>query len=144
MSTTQKRLILGLSVAILLIVSGVWVSTATNSVPELARRLPVADGYLYLDLRPVRVVLSAKGASLPAIQREAEYDAFVKQTGFEFERDLDQSAIAIHGFELTKNENGTVELQRRYSEFFPMPIRRSRIPMSASSSPPASARRAMR
>jgi len=118
MSTTQKRLILVLAIAVLLVATGIWLSTETNSVPILARRLPVADGYMYLDLRPVRVVLSAKGASLSAIQREAEYDAFVKQTGFEFERDLDQAAIAIHGFEPTKNEKGAVEQQRRYSEFF--------------------------
>jgi len=118
MSTTKKRLLLVLTIAVLLIATGIWLNTEMNSVPILARRLPVADGYLYVDLRPVRLVLNTKGDSLPTIQREAEYDAFVKQTGFEFERDLEQAAIAVHGYEPTKNENGTVELQRRYSEFF--------------------------
>jgi len=118
LSKTRIRLLIALTAAIALIATGLWLGMNTHTAPALARKLPEAEGYLYLDLRPVRVVLTAKGATLPAIQRDAEYEAFVKETGFEFERDLEQAAIAIHNYEPAPGENGKVELQRRYSEFF--------------------------
>src|SRR5271155_1184221 len=118
MTTTQKRLAFVFIATIALICVLVWVSLGTSGAPELVRRLPAADAYTYIDLRPVRLFMSAKGITLPATQHDPEYDAFIKATGFEFERDLNQVAIAVHPFESAPNESGATELQQRYSEFF--------------------------
>ncbi len=60
--------------------------------PLPARLLPAADAYIYLDLRPLR----AAGVfhNMPAM--DADYAQFVRDTGFQFERDLDQAAFAVH------------------------------------------------
>jgi len=118
MTTIQKRLTFTFVATLALIFVLIWISLSTSGAPDLVRRLPSADAYTYIDLRPVRLFMRAKGITLPATQHEPDYDTFVKATGFEFERDLDQVAIAVHPFELVKNETGDPEFQRRYSEFF--------------------------
>jgi hypothetical protein len=65
-----------------------------RAAPEPARLLPAADGYLYVDLKPLRL-LGVIGKNPPAIQ-EPDYAEFVRATGFQFERDLDEAAFAIH------------------------------------------------
>ena len=48
----------------------------------------------------------------PPKNREPEYEEFVRQTGFEFERDLDRAALAIHYAHTPANP----EQRTRYSE----------------------------
>jgi hypothetical protein len=65
-----------------------------HAPPEPARLLPGADAFFYLNLNAARKVNS--GHDLPDVIRDPEYDRFVRETGFEFERDLDKAAFAIH------------------------------------------------
>jgi len=85
------------------IVAGVLIIAAALTVivqlrkhapPEPARLLPGADGFLYVNLKWMRRVNT--GAQLPAVSHDPEYEQFIQATGFQFERDLDQAAFAIH------------------------------------------------
>jgi hypothetical protein len=68
-----------------------WRSTA----PRVARLLPEAEGYFYIDL----VTLRRAGAinQLPPVGEDPEYRDFIQATDFRFERDLNAAAFAIHG-----------------------------------------------
>jgi hypothetical protein len=65
-----------------------------HAPPEPARLLPGADAFFYLDLSRARKANSGK--DLPAVSHDVEYERFIRETGFEFERDLDEAAFAIH------------------------------------------------
>jgi hypothetical protein len=85
--------------------------------PEPARLLPGADGFFYVNLKWLRT-LKAIG-QLPVVPHDAEYEQFIQETGFEFERDLDEAAFAIHypagwGYGAT----GGSAPQPRFSEVF--------------------------
>jgi len=65
-----------------------------HAPPEPARLLPGGDAFFYLNLGAVRKANSGK--DLPAVSHDPEYERFIRETGFEFERDLDKAAFAIH------------------------------------------------
>jgi len=65
-----------------------------NAPPEAARLLPGADAFVYADVSWVRKGNSGK--PLMPVGRDPEYDRFVQETGFDFERDLEAAAFAIH------------------------------------------------
>src|SRR5512142_2994623 len=65
-----------------------------RAAPEPARLLPEADGYFYINLKPVR--LAGVIGNNPPVTHDSDYEEFVKQTGFQFERDLDEAAFAVH------------------------------------------------
>lgn len=65
-----------------------------HAPPEAARLLPGADAYVYFNLGWVR--RANAGKELPAVSHDAEYERFIQQTGFQFERDLDEAAFAVH------------------------------------------------
>jgi hypothetical protein len=65
----------------------------SHAPPEAARLLPGGDGFLYLDLKWVRRI---SPQPLPSVPLDPDYQQFVSQTGFAFERDLDEAAFAIH------------------------------------------------
>ncbi|HSB82195.1 MAG TPA: hypothetical protein VLM91_25750, partial [Candidatus Methylomirabilis sp.] len=65
-----------------------------RAAPEAVRLLPEADAVLFVDLGLVRV--GTQVPHIPEVSREADYAAFVRETGFEFERDLDELALAVH------------------------------------------------
>jgi len=62
--------------------------------PEPARLLPGADGFVYADLRWMR--LANVTGTLHSVQHDSDYEQFIQGTRFEFERDLQQAAAAIH------------------------------------------------
>jgi hypothetical protein len=62
--------------------------------PEAARLLPGADGFFYVNLKWLRT-LKAIG-QLPPVAHDADYELFLHETDFQFERDLDEAAFAIH------------------------------------------------
>jgi len=62
--------------------------------PEAARLLPGADGFFYVNLKWIRTFNAAN--QLPPVSRDPEYQTFVQETGFDFERDLDEAACAVH------------------------------------------------
>ena len=65
-----------------------------HAPPEPARLLPGADGFVYVDLKWMRRADMAN--HLPAVPHDPEYEQFIQATGFQFERDLQEAAIAIH------------------------------------------------
>src|SRR6202142_832212 len=81
---------------VLLIAAGIAliVFVRKRAPPEAARLLPGADGFFYIDLSLIRRFNAT--SQLPPVSREPEYQKFVEETGFQFERDLDQAPFAIH------------------------------------------------
>lgn len=65
-----------------------------HAPPEPARLLPGAEGFFYLDLGKARK--ANEGKELPAVSHDPEYERFIRETGFQFERDLDEAAFAVH------------------------------------------------
>jgi hypothetical protein len=65
-----------------------------HAPPEPARLLPGADAFFYLNLKSARKANSGK--ELPAVSHDPAYERFIRETGFQFERDLDEAAFAIH------------------------------------------------
>ena len=67
--------------------------------PEPARLLPGADAFVYADFSWVRKANSGKslfGTSPNPVSHDPDYERFIQETGFDFERDLDAVAFAIH------------------------------------------------
>jgi hypothetical protein len=81
--------------AVLIIAAAVVVAVQLrkHAPPEAARLLPSADAFVYADFSWLHKITSAP---LPAVSRDPEYEQFVQQTGFEFERDLESVALAVH------------------------------------------------
>jgi hypothetical protein len=90
----RRRLLIPLSVLLIVVAVGLIVTLRKQAPPEAARLLPGADGFFYINLKWIRT-FNATG-QLPPVSREPEYQKFVEETGFQFERDLDQAAFAIH------------------------------------------------
>src|SRR5438270_1669847 len=65
-----------------------------HAPPEPARLLPGADAFLYGNLGWARKANGGK--LLLPVAHDPEYDRFIQETGFDFERDLDAVAFAIH------------------------------------------------
>jgi hypothetical protein len=65
-----------------------------HAPPEPARLLPGADAFFYLDLSRARKANNRK--DLPAVSHDPDYERFIRETGFQFERDLDEAAFAVH------------------------------------------------
>src|SRR6266700_4157013 len=65
-----------------------------HAPPEAARLLPGADGFVYADLKWMR--LADVAGTLPSVRHDPDYAQFIQATGFEFERDLQEAAVAIH------------------------------------------------
>jgi hypothetical protein len=83
-------------VAVLAVAAGVAliVVLRKHAPPEPARLLPGADGFVYINLQWMR--RADVIGRLPPVPHDVDYDDFIQATGFEFERDLEQAAIAIH------------------------------------------------
>ena len=94
-----------LVVAAILAILALAVFLRSKAPPEAARLLPEADGVLYVNLRPIRVFLHK---SLKAPTRDPDYQAFVNATGIDWERDLDEVAIALHRMKDPDGPNGPV------------------------------------
>jgi hypothetical protein len=86
---------LPLLLAVLIIAAAVVtaVQLRKHAPPEAARLLPSADAFVYADFNWLHRITSAP---LPAVSRDPEYEQFVRETGFEFERDLESVAVAVH------------------------------------------------
>jgi len=82
--------------AVLLVAAavGLIVFLRKHAPPEAARLLPGADGFVYVNLQ--RMGRASLLGELPAVQRDPDYEQFVQETGFQFERDLDEAAFAVH------------------------------------------------
>jgi hypothetical protein len=108
---------------LLLLVAAAIVSLVTlrrRAAPEAVRLLPEADAVLYVNLGLIRVATPVP--QIPEVTREADYAAFVRETGFEFERDLDDVALAVHSVPPLPPQAGTPP-----SGVQPLPYRTSEI-----------------
>src|SRR5271166_2882100 len=83
-------------VLVVLIIAAVFIAVQLrkHAPPEAARLLPGADAFIYADLTWVRKANSGK--ELPAVSHDPAYERFIRETGFQFERDLDEAAFAVH------------------------------------------------
>jgi hypothetical protein len=65
-----------------------------HAPPEAARLLPGADGFLYANFGWMRK--ASNGKPLFPVSHDPDYERFIQETGFDYERDLDSVAFAIH------------------------------------------------
>jgi hypothetical protein len=86
-----------------------------HAPPEPARLLPSADGFVYFNLRWIRIANVVP--QLPPVSHDPEYEQFIQATGFQFERDLDQAAFAIH-YPSSGTVNSGAPSTTQFSEIF--------------------------
>jgi hypothetical protein len=106
-----------LVLAVVIVAAAVFlaVQLRKHAPPEPARLLPGADAFFYVNLSWARKVNS--GNPLPPVIHEPEYEHFIEQTGFDFERDLDSVAVAAHyAANRPGGGNGAFEPEPRFSE----------------------------
>lgn len=101
-------------VAILVIAGGIVTAILLRkrAAPDAVRLLPESDAVLYINAEPIRLLTDI--GKNPPKERDPQYEDFVRQTGFEFERDLDKAAFAIHYGVATAGKPA----ETRYSEIF--------------------------
>jgi len=94
--THRTRVSILVSATVVVILAGIITTMLflRRSAPEEVRLLPDAPAVVYIDLETTRRLTPFK--SRMPVQREAQYEEFVRETGFEIERDLDHAAFAIH------------------------------------------------
>ena len=112
----RRRLLIPLTVLLIVAAVASIVVLRMHAPPEAARLLPGADGFLYINLKWIRT-FNATG-QLPPVSREPEYQKFVEETGFQFERDLDQAAFAVHYPRSWGNGIAGSASEPRFSEVF--------------------------
>jgi hypothetical protein len=113
MRTRRKQL--WVVFAVVLVVAGGIVTAILlrkRAAPDAVRLLPDSDAVLFINLEPIRLLTDL--GKKPLKDRDPQFDDFVRETGFEFERDLDKAAFAIH-YGATTNGKST---ETRYSEIF--------------------------
>jgi hypothetical protein len=77
----------------------------SKAPPEAARLLPESDGIIYINLKPMRGYFHKE---LKPPQHLPEYQQFIDATGIDWERDLDEAAIALHRMSNPNGPNGPV------------------------------------
>lgn len=93
----HRRRQLWIALAVVLVLAGAITAALLlrkRAAPDVARLLPDSDAVFYINLEPVRLFTDL--GKKPMADRDPEYDKFVHETGFEFERDLNRAAFAIH------------------------------------------------
>jgi len=90
----RRRLPILIGLLAVLAAIAVVVFLRKHAPPEAARLLPGADGFAYINLQWMR--RTEVGSHAKPVQHDPEYERFIQETGFDFERDLAQAAIAIH------------------------------------------------
>jgi hypothetical protein len=90
----RRTLPIALVVVIVAAALTLAVQLRKDAPPEPARLLPGADGFFYANLGWLRKV--SGGRPFLPVSHDPEYERFIQQTGFDFERDLDAVAFAVH------------------------------------------------
>jgi hypothetical protein len=112
----RRRLPIVLAVLLVAAAVALAVVLRKHAPPEAARLLPAADGFVYANLGWMR--RANLTGELPAVPHDPDYEQFIQATGFQFERDLDEAALAIH---YPANSTGTTADRvqpPRFSEVF--------------------------
>jgi len=92
-------------VVVVLLVLAAAIFLRFKAPPEAARLLPESDGIVYVNLRPMRALLHK---NLKPITRAPDYQGFIDATGIDWERDLEEAAIALHRMPDPHGPNGPV------------------------------------
>ena len=92
-------------VAAVLVVLAAAIFLRSKAPPEAARLLPESDGIVYVNVKPMRVFFHKE---LKPPQRVPEYQEFIAATGIDWERDLDEVAVALHRMQDPNGPNGPV------------------------------------
>ncbi len=112
----RRRLPILLVVLLIAAAVALIVTLRKHAPPEAARLLPGADGFFYINLKWIRT-FNATG-QLPVVSRDPDYQKFVEDTGFQFERDLDEAAFAIHYPQSWGGGTAGSASEPRFSEVF--------------------------
>lgn len=112
----RRRLWVALAVLLFSAAIAAVVYLRSRAAPEAARLLPDSDAVLFVNLRLMR--LAHVFGELPPIAYDPDYEQFVKETGFQFERDLDHAAFAVHAFAASPSGGASFFERARYSEIF--------------------------
>ena len=112
----RRRLPIILAVLLVAAAVALAVFLRKHAPPEPARLLPAADGFVYVNLQWMRRANIA--GELPAVAHDPDYDQFIQATGFQFERDLDEVALAIHYPANSPGAKSDRGQQPRFSEVF--------------------------
>jgi hypothetical protein len=112
----RRRLLIPVSVLLIVAAVALIVTLRKHAPPEAARLLPGADGFFFINLKWIRTFNAA--AEFPQVFREPPYQQFVEETGFQFERDLDQAAFAIHYPQSWDGGTAGSAPEPRFSEVF--------------------------
>jgi hypothetical protein len=90
------RRTLPIALAVVVVAAAVTLAVELRKAapPEPARLLPAADAFVYADFGWARKLNGGK--LLFPVAHEPEYERFIQETGFDFERDLDSVAFAVH------------------------------------------------
>lgn len=92
-------------VAAVLLLLALAIFLRSKAPPEAARLLPESDGIVYFNLKPIHTFFKS---DLKPPTRAPEYEEFVQATGVDWERDLDEAAIAIDRMQDPNGPNGPV------------------------------------
>src|SRR5579871_5019665 len=95
-----------LVVAAVLVLLALAIFLRSKAPPEAARLLPESDGIVYVNFKPIRTFTNFKDLKPP--ERVPDYQQFVDATGIDWERDLDQVAVALHRMPDPNGPNGPV------------------------------------
>jgi hypothetical protein len=107
MNRRKRRTLLAVAAVLLLLAVAIFLRS--KAPPEAARLLPEADGIIYVNLEPLRAFLHHSGHNdIKPPTHVPEYQQFIDATGIDWERDLDQAAIALHRMEDPRGPNGPV------------------------------------
>lgn len=107
----KRRLPLVFAVLLIAAVVALLVVLRKHAPPEPARLLPGADGFAYVNLEWIR--RTNLTGQMPVVPHDPDYERFIQETGFQFERDLDHAAFAIH----YPGDSGG-DRETRFSEIF--------------------------
>src|SRR2546429_3137218 len=118
----RRRLPILLAVLLVAAAVALLVFLRKHAPPEPARLLPGADGFFYVNLRWIR--RANIGGQLPVVSHDPEYQQFIEATGFQFERDLEEAALAIH---YAAESPGGKPAQPHFSEVFIAKIHGDRL-----------------
>ncbi len=112
----RHKLILALAMLLVVITAAVMIGLRRRSAPEAARLLPEAEAVVYLNLGIVR--RAGVLEHMPPVTHDTDYEQFVRETGFQLERDLDQAAFAVHAFRPPENSGAaTIPAESAYPRF---------------------------
>ena len=110
----RRSLPILLAVVALAAVLTLVVQLRKHAPPEAARLLPSADAFVYVNLQWMR--RASLAGQLPPVSHDPDYEQFIQATGFQFERDLDETAFAVHYPAAKRGAKSPAPEEARFSE----------------------------